>query len=74
MSMHSVLQQHARYAQTGPNMLHYRLGSYIGKVVSSSGVFVGSLCIVYQEERVPSKDDVKLLRIYRLRHRSRGKT
>ncbi len=46
--------------QMDPNMLHYWLGTYIGKVVSSGGVFVGSFCLVYQEDCVPSKDDVKL--------------
>lgn len=41
-------------------MLHCGQGAYIGKVVSSGGVFVRSLCVVYQEDRVPSKDHVKL--------------
>ena len=44
-------------------MWHYGLGTYIGKVISSGAIFVGSLCVVYQEDRVPSKDDVMLLGI-----------
>ena len=45
------------------DVLHYGLGTYIGEVVSCGGVFVASLCIVYQENRVSSKDDVKLMGI-----------
>ncbi|HEX9138051.1 MAG TPA: hypothetical protein VF905_14095 [Nitrospirota bacterium] len=62
--MMSILRylQHTRYAQTDHNVLHYWPGTYIGKVLSG-GVFVGSLSVVYMEDCVPSKDDVKLLGI-----------
>jgi hypothetical protein len=44
-------------------VLHYELGTFIGKEVSSGAVFVESLCVVYQEDLIPSKDDVKPLGI-----------
>jgi hypothetical protein len=39
------------------------LGTYIGKIVSSGCVFVGSGCVIYEEDIVPSRDDVKLMGI-----------
>ncbi|MCU0609313.1 MAG: PAS domain-containing protein [Chitinispirillaceae bacterium] len=38
------------YAKTDPNVLHYKLQTYIGKSVKSSGVHLGSLCIVFQSD------------------------
>lgn len=62
--MMSILRylQHTRYAQTDHKVLRYRPGTYIGKVLSG-GVFVGLISVVYLEDCVPSKDDVKLLGI-----------
>lgn len=51
------------YAQTDPNVVRYGLQTYVGKAVSFGGAFVGSLCVVYQEDRTPSEDDLNLLGI-----------
>ena len=51
------------YAQTDPNVMCYGLKTYLGKAVSFESTFVGSLCVVYQEDYVPSEDDKRLLAI-----------
>ncbi|MEK7786090.1 MAG: PAS domain S-box protein, partial [Chloroflexota bacterium] len=51
------------YAQTDPNVVRYGLQTYVGKAVSFGGAFVGSLCVVYQEDRTPGEDDLNLLGI-----------
>ncbi len=55
--------QQTIYAQTDPNVTCYNLKTYIGKGVSFGGTFIGSLCVVYQEDYVPSEDDKNFLGI-----------
>lgn len=54
---------HSEYARTDPNVLRYGLETYVGKAVCFGGVNVGSLCVVYQEDHVPSEEEKKLLEI-----------
>jgi two-component system cell cycle sensor histidine kinase/response regulator CckA len=51
------------YAQTDPNVKCYGLKTYVGKTVFFGVTCVGSLCVVYQEDYVPSEDDKKFLGI-----------
>ncbi|MEW5814046.1 MAG: response regulator, partial [Spirochaetota bacterium] len=51
------------YAQTDPNVLLYNLQTYVGVAVKLGGACVGSLCVVYQEDFVPSEEDKKLMGI-----------
>ena len=51
------------YAQTDPNVGRYGLKTYIGKAVSFGGVFVGSLCVVYQIDPLLDEDELKFLGI-----------
>jgi len=51
------------YAGTDPNVLHYGLKTYVGKPVTFGGQNVGVLCVVYQEDHVPTEEDQKLLGI-----------
>ncbi len=51
------------YAQSDPNVLRYGLKTYFGKAVSFSGVNIGTLCVVYQNDYVPDEEDKKLLEI-----------
>jgi len=51
------------YAETDPNVLRYGLKTYVGKPVTFGGKNVGVLCVVYQEDRVPSEEDEKLMGI-----------
>lgn len=51
------------YAQTDPNVVRYGLKTYIGKAVSFGGVFVGSLCVVYQIDPLLVEDELKFLQI-----------
>lgn len=55
--------QRTRYAQTDPNVTLYGLQTYIGKAVSFGGSHRGSLCVVYQDDRIPGEEDNKLLGI-----------
>ncbi|MGC1455773.1 MAG: PAS domain S-box protein [Nitrospirota bacterium] len=51
------------YAQTDPNVGRYGLQTYIGKAVSFGGIFVGSLCVVYQIDPMLAEDELKFLGI-----------
>ncbi len=51
------------YARTDENVLKYGLMTYVGKAVSFSGNFVGSLCVVYQDDRALTEDDKEYLGI-----------
>lgn len=51
------------YAKTDPNVVLYKLQTYIGKAVRCGGNFVGSLCVVYQNDFVPSDLDKRLMGI-----------
>lgn len=51
----------SRYAQTDPNVKAYNLKTYIGKAVTFGGVNVGSLCVVYQDNVMPSDDDKRII-------------
>ena len=55
--------QRTEYAKTDPNVTRYGLQTYVGKAVSFGGSQRGSLCVVYQEDRVPGEEDKKLLGI-----------
>jgi len=54
---------HTPYAETDPNVLRYGLQTYVGKPVSFGGSNVGSLCVVYQDDHVPSEEEQRLLGI-----------
>ncbi|MEA5112980.1 MAG: PAS domain-containing protein [Geobacteraceae bacterium] len=55
--------QDSDYAGTDPNVLRYGLKTYVGKPVTFGGSNVGSLCVVYQDDHVPTEEDKKLLGI-----------
>jgi len=54
---------HSKYATSDPNVGRYKLQTYLGKAVRCNGTNVGSLCVVYQEDRVPTEEDKKLMGI-----------
>lgn len=54
---------HSKYAQTDPNVLRYGLKTYIGEPVALGGIPVGSLCVLYQKDYVPSEDDKIILEL-----------
>jgi PAS domain S-box-containing protein len=51
------------YARTDPNVLPYKLQTYVGMPVKCQNTTVGSLCAVFQRDYVPSEADTKLLGI-----------
>lgn len=51
------------YAITDPNVLRYKLRTYIGMPVKCGGAFVGSLCVVYQHDFFPTDEDKKMMGI-----------
>jgi signal transduction histidine kinase len=54
---------HSRYAETDPNVKRYNLATYFGKAVTFGGVNIGSLCVVYQDDYIPTRKDGELLEI-----------
>ncbi|NQT56638.1 MAG: hypothetical protein HQ551_10455 [Desulfobacteraceae bacterium] len=51
------------YARTDPNVNQYKLQTYIGRAVMFADAYVGSLCVVYQDDFIPSEEDKKILEI-----------
>ena len=54
---------HTSYAGTDSNVKKYNLVTYFGKAVTFGGVNIGSLCVVFQHDYVPSRTDGELLEI-----------
>ncbi|MCX6165615.1 MAG: PAS domain S-box protein [Ignavibacteriae bacterium] len=52
-----------KYFFTDPNVKSYNLKTYIGVAVKWRTEFVGSLCVVYQDDFKPQKDDLDLLNL-----------
>jgi PAS domain S-box-containing protein len=55
--------QNTVYAQTDPNVRHYKLKTYIGKAVKFNKVNIGSLCVVYQHDYAPDNNELHLMEI-----------
>ncbi len=55
--------QDSPYALTDPNVRQYQLQTYIGKPVKFEKSNVGSLCVVFQNDVIPSEDDQRMLGI-----------
>ncbi len=51
----------SEYAQSDPNIILYRLKTYIGKSVRFGEKCVGSLCVLYKDDYSPNEDDKRLL-------------
>ena len=51
------------YAKTDNNVIRYNLQTYLGKAVTCNGVHVGSLCVVFQDDFVPTEEDRRCLEI-----------
>ena len=49
------------YAHSDPNVRAYGLQTYLGIRVRSGGVPIGSLCVVYVRDVVPTEEDLQLL-------------
>lgn len=53
-----------RYARTDPNVRRYKLRTYFGVPVKFGDTHVGTLCVVYQTDFSPSREDIKLLELF----------
>ncbi|MBZ5534625.1 MAG: PAS domain S-box protein [Acidobacteriia bacterium] len=51
------------YAETDPNVKAFNLKTYVGRPVVMAGKTVGSLCVVYQRDHVPSEDDKRMISV-----------
>jgi PAS domain S-box-containing protein len=51
------------YAETDPNVIPYKLQTYVGRAVKFGNDYVGSLCVVFQDDFMPSEMDVWLMEI-----------
>lgn len=52
------------YAKTDPNVTKYNLKTYIGCAVKIDNEAIGSLCVVYQENRTFSSNELNTLSIF----------
>jgi PAS domain S-box-containing protein len=52
-----------KYANTDPIVQGLKLQTYVGKGVRFGGSDIGSLCVMYRQDYVPTKDDEKLMSI-----------
>jgi PAS domain S-box-containing protein len=55
--------QDTHYVETDPNVGSYSLKTYIGKAVKFNKKNIGSLCVVFQRDVVPSKNELRLMEI-----------
>lgn len=55
--------QNTHYAKTDPNVLKYNLQTYIGVPVFLDNIPIGSLCVVYQSDFEPDKEDLITINI-----------
>jgi signal transduction histidine kinase len=55
--------QETPYAKSDPGVLRYQLRTYLGMAVKKEGDVIGTLCLVYQKDYIPSNDDKKLIGI-----------
>lgn len=55
--------QDSAYALSDPNVKLYQLATYIGKAVKFNNSNIGSLCVVFQKDVVPDKNDIHLMEI-----------
>jgi PAS domain S-box-containing protein len=51
------------YAQTDPYVLACQLQTYLGQAVRRNGQYIGSLCVVYQQDILPREGDRRLMGI-----------
>ncbi|MFZ5774632.1 MAG: PAS domain S-box protein [Thermodesulfobacteriota bacterium] len=51
------------YAESDPNVKHYQLRTYLGAPARLGNQCVGSLCIVFQSDFIPTPEDENLLQI-----------
>jgi len=51
------------YAETDPNVIQYKLQTYVGRAVKFGDDYVGSLCVVFQDDFMPSEMDVWFMEI-----------
>jgi PAS domain S-box-containing protein len=58
--------QASRYAETDPNVRQYHLQTYLGMGVNFAEQRVGSMCVVFQKDFIPSNTDENLMRFVSL--------
>jgi len=51
------------YATTDPNVAKYKLKTYVGCVVKKNTQIIGTLCVVYQEHKTLSANELNILSI-----------
>jgi PAS domain S-box-containing protein len=51
------------YAKTDPSVTLHKLQTYVGTAVKFDKSYIGSLCLVYQENFSPNEEDKKIIRL-----------
>jgi diguanylate cyclase (GGDEF)-like protein/PAS domain S-box-containing protein len=52
-----------QYAQTDPNINKYNLKTYIGRAVKLGDRYIGSLCVLYQSDFIPTDNDKRIMEL-----------
>lgn len=52
----------SEFARTDPDVMHHGLRTYVGQAVQGAEGAVGSLCVVYRRDFVPTADDLSLMK------------
>ncbi len=55
--------QNSSYALTDANVARYKLQTYVGMAVKFEDRYIGSLCVVFQKDFVPSAEEIRFMRI-----------
>ncbi|HEY9796397.1 MAG TPA: PAS domain S-box protein [Leptolyngbyaceae cyanobacterium] len=55
--------QNTSYAQSIPYIASYQLQTYVGQAVKCAGEYIGSLCVLFENNFVPCEADKKLMGI-----------
>jgi diguanylate cyclase (GGDEF)-like protein/PAS domain S-box-containing protein len=50
-----------KYLHTDPNVAKFKLKTYLGQAVKLADKYVGSLCVVYRNDFIPSEDDKRIM-------------
>ncbi len=55
--------QNSPYAMADPNVITYKLETYVGLAVKFNSTYIGSLCVVFQKDFTPSQEQIRFMRI-----------
>jgi len=55
--------QKSAYVKTDANILRYNLKTYVGQAVKSGDSYIGALCLIYNNDFIPTEEEKKIVGI-----------